>query len=132
MRGDEVLRIHRHLFGGRSFNVADPVAIRAETIRHHDLGTLLAILDDFKNGLTPQTATSADVGQQEQAPSEQPSQVPAIKIDRATEEIPHQTLWLHRDHREIRTVIRMRRRQARGAPGTFAVFECGKLTVNSY
>jgi hypothetical protein len=53
-----------HFFAWTCLNIANPIRIRSKAIRNHDLRFFLAKLDDFQNGLTPQTAATADMSQQ--------------------------------------------------------------------
>ncbi|HEY7253981.1 MAG TPA: hypothetical protein VIG37_26060 [Methylomirabilota bacterium] len=83
MRRDEMLGADGHFFARARRNVANPVRMWPEAVRHHDLGALLPILDDLQDGLTPQAAVATDMSQQQAPMAKQPTQPPGMEVTRA-------------------------------------------------
>ncbi|HYM08141.1 MAG TPA: hypothetical protein VEU11_16445 [Terriglobales bacterium] len=82
MRRHKMLQADCHFFAGLCLNITHPIAIWAETICHHNLGPGFPVLHHFEDGLPPQAGAPANVSQQEEAVSEQPTQSPAVEVHR--------------------------------------------------
>ena len=90
MRCVEAMPIYDDLFSASGFDIADPVAILPKAIHHDGLGTLFPVFNYLENSLTPQTATPANVIQQQEAMAQQPSQMPAVEINRSAKQVPQE------------------------------------------
>jgi hypothetical protein len=72
--------------------------LRSESIYDHHLGASFAVLNHFQDGFAAQPGASSEVSQQQEAPSEQPSQVPVVKIYGSAKNMPPKTSFPDRGH----------------------------------
>ena len=78
---------------GIDLNVTHPIGVGAKAICDHDLGAILAILDDFQNCFAQETGAASDVSQEHYAVAEEWTKTQVVEVNRGTEEPMQRTVF---------------------------------------
>jgi len=98
VRGRELPRADDHLFPAPRFDIAQPVGIWSESAHHHSFRNVCSELDDLENGLVTKSRAAAEMNEEQETVSEQPTEVQSIEIDGETKQIPKRSLVAEARH----------------------------------